>query len=278
MEVNIYCLADPITCRIRYIGRTSKKNINHRLIEHLTEARYFERYFKDRKLTHKANWIRSLLDKNLEPKIKLLTRVTGWKESHEMERFLIKKYRKKFNLVNSDDRGEGCKNRNISKEERDKISSSLRRYYNGGSSKTSKKIDVFNLSGEKIGTYESIRKFSVDKDIKYSKALAQFNGKFRQYKGYRLQLHSEKNNIDSFVRKKDGTKQSKIVKVTNLKTKEENIFVGIKKCSENLGYSQTTIRKMIRNKSIFKDLRFELVQYKSDKLLETPEEDNQQPI
>ena len=45
MEIKIYCLYDPISCKIRYIGRTSKKILEHRLIEHISKAKYFERYY-----------------------------------------------------------------------------------------------------------------------------------------------------------------------------------------------------------------------------------------
>lgn len=151
MEIKIYCLYDPMTCKIRYIGRTSKKILRHRLIEHLSKSKYFDRYYTNKNAPHRVNWINSLLNQNIEPKIKLLTTVEGWKESHIVERQLINKYKDKFNLVNLEDRGEGSLNRVITQEQKEIISKSLKNFYaQGGQIQGCKKTYVYNLQGEFI--------------------------------------------------------------------------------------------------------------------------------
>lgn len=128
MKVKIYCLIDPITCKVRYIGRTTKKYLEHRLIEHLSKAKYFERYLPGKAFPHRVNWIKSLLNQGLEPKIRLLCEVEGWTESHQKERFLINKYKNSRNLTNSEDRGEGGINKIISQEQRIQISKTLKEF------------------------------------------------------------------------------------------------------------------------------------------------------
>ena len=82
MKVKIYCLYEPDTLKIRYIGRTKKKVLEHRLLEHISKSRYYNRYYPGRKAPYRVNWINSLLNKGLEPKIRLLCEVEGWEESH----------------------------------------------------------------------------------------------------------------------------------------------------------------------------------------------------
>jgi hypothetical protein len=147
MKVKIYCLYDSEECKIRYIGRTTKEKIDHRLIEHITKARYFERYCPGVKFPHKVNWIRSLLKEGKEPKIKFLTEIEGWKESHIFERILIKKYKDKFDLTNCEDRGEGNKNKVFTQEQKDQISTSLKKYFEKNPIK-GKRIFVYKKNGE----------------------------------------------------------------------------------------------------------------------------------
>ena len=97
MNVTIYCLYDPIDCKIRYIGRT-RKPLEIRLIEHVSKSKYYNTYFPNKKPPYKVNWIKSLLNQGREPKIKKLTEIEGWRESHVFEKKLIGKYKNKFNL------------------------------------------------------------------------------------------------------------------------------------------------------------------------------------
>lgn len=73
--VSIYKLIDPITLKVRYIGKT-EQTLEKRLYHHIARAKANETS------SHCANWIRSLLAKNTRPIIELLEEVTlqNWKE------------------------------------------------------------------------------------------------------------------------------------------------------------------------------------------------------
>lgn len=186
MEVKIYGLYDPLDCKIRYIGRTSKKALEHRLIEHITKAKYFDRYYPNKKAPHRINWIRKILQEGREPKIKLLCKVEGWKESHQVERKIINKYKDSKNLTNWEDRGEGSKNRIIRDEEKLQISKSLKKFYEKNINPASKPILVYTLEGQFIKEYDSIRKFALEKNFPPSKIVEVLKGKWKQWKGYRV--------------------------------------------------------------------------------------------
>lgn len=155
-EVIIYALIDPIKLKVRYIGRT-RSSLKKRLAEHMTKAKY--NYCK----THKGNWIRSLIRMNSKPFIKELTRIDGWKESHEFERKLIAKY--KDRLLNHDDRGEGGVNRVYTDEQRDSIRKTLKEYYSKHQIKTCTEIHVYNYDGTFYKSYPSIKSASKDTGV-----------------------------------------------------------------------------------------------------------------
>ena len=159
-KVLIYCLYDPIECKIRYIGRTTKKVLDHRLIEHITKSRYHNRYYPGKKATHKVNWINFLIKEGREPKIKKLCEVIGWKESHIFERDLIKKYDEKRDLTNADDRGIGHKNKIITDEQKIQISNTLKKFYETKLNPRAKCIEVYDLNGKFLETYESATEFA----------------------------------------------------------------------------------------------------------------------
>lgn len=58
----IYSLSDPNTNQIRYVGKSDNPQI--RLNEHIRKCKYSN--------THKNNWIKSLLNKNLKPVMEIL--------------------------------------------------------------------------------------------------------------------------------------------------------------------------------------------------------------
>lgn len=64
----IYSLIDPITKEIRYIGKAN--NLKNRLWAHINEARNIKTK------SHKNNWIRSLLRKEVKPIINLIEEVS----------------------------------------------------------------------------------------------------------------------------------------------------------------------------------------------------------
>lgn len=62
MNINLYTLSNPITDEVRYVGITSR-SLKRRLTQHISEKR----------LNKRTSWITSLKNKNLLPKIELLS-------------------------------------------------------------------------------------------------------------------------------------------------------------------------------------------------------------
>lgn len=157
MKVIIYALVDPITCKVRYIGRTSV-GMNARLSKHIHDAKY------NKRKTHKEDWIRSLLKINCKPLIKKLTEIEGWEESYELEVSLIEKY--KDRLTNYYDKGIGYL-RQCREEDRIKISNTLKSKYTQGTidKPVGKTIYVYNRDGsfhsEHVSVSEACTKLGV---------------------------------------------------------------------------------------------------------------------
>lgn len=123
MNVKIYCLIEPITEQIKYIGKT-KQPLNKRLSAHLCESNKLN--------TKKNTWLKSLKNKGLKPKIEELDIVleSEWEfwEMHWIS--LFKSWG--FELKNADGGGKGMSsefmkknNPMFKKENREKISLSL---------------------------------------------------------------------------------------------------------------------------------------------------------
>jgi hypothetical protein len=95
LKFKVYCLIDPETNEIKYIGITSR-SLNKRLKEHIQKSKF--------KQTHKDCWIKKLLDKNHIPKIEFLDEVDDYKF---WEPYYISLYKSwGFKLVNSTNGGD----------------------------------------------------------------------------------------------------------------------------------------------------------------------------
>lgn len=96
MNIYIYVLKDPITNKIRYVGKTN--DLKSRLNCHL--------YHKDTN-KHKVSWIKKLRKQKLKPIIEAVREVTvdDWKI---WEKYYIKKYTEDgFKLLNYTEGGDG---------------------------------------------------------------------------------------------------------------------------------------------------------------------------
>lgn len=169
MEVKIYALVDPITCKIRYIGRTSVK-LSNRLSQHIHRAKY------DKAKTHKEDWIRSLLKINCRPWIRQLCVIHGWEESYEFEVALIEKYRDR--LTNFYDKGQGAL-RECRDEDKLKISNTLKLGYSQGTIERpkGKNVYVYNKDGSFYNEYPSIQEASRQLEVYFSIIKRHLNGK-----------------------------------------------------------------------------------------------------
>jgi hypothetical protein len=152
MLVQIYFLLDPNTNQIKYIGRT-KNTLKARLRGHLAKAT--SNKFK----TKKDNWILKLRQQNLKPLIQQYSQIEGWTESYIFEQQLIKHYLEiGYDLVNLHDRGEGGILRIFSKEQRQKISNTVKiRHKEGYFDNRFLKLTVYDLEGNKIRSFKNVR-------------------------------------------------------------------------------------------------------------------------
>jgi hypothetical protein len=188
VEVKIYVLYNPRDCKVRYIGRTTKKVLSHRLAEHLSKARYEHLYYPGKKSSYKNTWLKSLFKDGIEPRIKLITTVQGWAESHDVEKHMIAHHKTIRNLTNYTDKGMGVLDNYVSSETRLKISDTLKGFYSTTTNNRAKKVHVYDLTGSYIATYESATAFAEYLNVipRHVTRVASGNYGRRQLKGYQI--------------------------------------------------------------------------------------------
>lgn len=245
-KVIIYCLIDPLTCKVRYIGRTTKKNITHRLIEHITKSKYFKRYHPNLNPTHKENWINSLLELGMEPRIRKLCEISGWQQSHDLERCLINKYLNSRNLTNHDDKGVGYLNRTITIEQKKAISDKLKLHYLNNVNARAKSIDVYDSDGNYLNTYKSANSFAKMIGVSASKVSEAARGNtIKRVKGYQIKYTDDNQRvIKGYIPTKKQPyvviKTRKKIQVLNITSNETLMFTGIEECCRQLGINRQT--------------------------------------
>ena len=95
MKTFIYTLSDPESNAIRYVGKTI--NIDKRLSQHIAESK--------KSKNHKASWIKSLINKNITPKIEVIDEIDS-EEWEWLEIYWIAQIKAwGFDLVNSTEGG-----------------------------------------------------------------------------------------------------------------------------------------------------------------------------
>jgi hypothetical protein len=243
MEVKIYVLIDPVTYKIRYIGRT-KCSLNTRLNGHLSKSKF--------KNNHKDCWIQSLLQKGLIPKIKLFKKIRGWKESHTYEQELISKCLSfGFDLVNLDDRGEGNVNKIITAEQKQKIRDTLKEKYKSGKIKPTRQtpVTVFDLNGNFINSFISLTQCSERLKIPYSSLEKVLSKKVKRWKNYQI-TYGE--NPGTYFLKKDMSCLNKEVWLLDINTHKYIQFQSYKSLAEYLNTSTTQLRRYLQSGKVFR--------------------------
>lgn len=179
MKVTIYVLIDPITLKVRYIGRTTVP-LKQRLSVHISKAKLYNLNYR------KDNWLRKLAKSNCKPFIRKLTEVEGWKESHKVEQFLIAKYRDR--LLNHNDRGEGNKNAIRTEKQKRLISNTLIEGYNSGRipHPRNKEVHVYDLENKYLKTFSSCKEAAKELDIYPPSIRKCARGIYKQMKGYQF--------------------------------------------------------------------------------------------
>lgn len=247
MKVKIYKLLDPRDSAIRYIGRTSKENLNNRLCEHVSKAKYHLKY--GRRATHLVNWIKELLVLNLKPIIVQFEEVIGWEASHVRERELIAHYKTFCNLTNLEDKGMGNHNHFVSDDVKIKISNTLKAKYadgmvNYGGLTTKKTVYQFDMKGNFIKEYESVASASKELDIckvAISGNCSTNNIKNKSADGYIFSYTRELSN--DYLINRNFTK----VKIKNITTNDIYSFKSLAECSRNLHIPNSCLRRLIKD-------------------------------
>jgi group I intron endonuclease len=109
----IYCLKDPRTSEIRYVGQTIN-DPKKRMAQHIHQ----EKRTKG-KLTHVNSWIRSLKQNNLRPIMEILEECVI-DELNNKEIYFIKTFREKHNLCNHSEGGQGVRGHKMTEESKAK--------------------------------------------------------------------------------------------------------------------------------------------------------------
>lgn len=115
MDFAIYTLSDPVTDELRYVGCTSGP-LEKRLYRHCIPAELKRR-------NHRTNWVRSIVDQGVRPKIELVETQPTREAMFDTEIFYIAYFRSLgFRLVNEVPGGRGGGAPNPSPERRAKMS------------------------------------------------------------------------------------------------------------------------------------------------------------
>lgn len=154
--VKIYCLYEPHTLKIRYIGRTTI-SLKDRLYRHIYSSKNHKKL--ELNSSYKICWILSLLKQGIKPKIRLLTVIEGWEESHKFEKDLIQKHLTKHKLVNGDDRGPGNLAKNTKIEVEKQRVKKIKEHFNKEENKTNfyNSMYVYNLDGTLFKQFKSVK-------------------------------------------------------------------------------------------------------------------------
>ena len=125
MKIYIYVLTEPDGTSIRYVGKSNEYRISKRLIEHCRMSQL-------KNHTHKNNWIKSLLNRNCRPQLKIIEECDE-SNFYEREKYWVQHYKSiGCDLVNGTVGGEGaCRihNRVISELQKKNISNTLKQRY-----------------------------------------------------------------------------------------------------------------------------------------------------
>ncbi len=164
MKTFIYTLSDPITLKVRYVGKSNDPK--KRLYDHLSCC-----YLTH---THKNNWIKSLLENNTKPILNIIDEVSI-NEWQFWEKYWITKLKESGeNLTNHTEGGNGMIKHSYNTIEKMKIRHKEFPNYNKSSDKDIF-IDVYllqqkyiteNLSLNKCATFFGVAKSTIFKRLK----------------------------------------------------------------------------------------------------------------
>lgn len=174
----IYTLSCPITKEIRYVGKTVK-TLEQRLKAHIWDS------INRPNTTHKFNWIKSLLNKNLKPVIHLIENCK-WFESSDREIYWIDCLKKSgYNLVNHTIGGEGRLGYKASEKTKRKQSKSI-------SKAIGVKVYKYSLEGYYLKSYKTTTNAAKENSCLDSKIRLVCIGSRRKTGGFRWSYNKVK--------------------------------------------------------------------------------------
>lgn len=241
----IYCLICPKTNVIKYIGKS--KNPIKRFRSHLSKNNLLES-------TKKNNWLVSLLRENLIPIMEIIDEVSE-KEIDYWERFYIQLFRSwGFELLNGTEGGDGY-------DWTGRKHSDYSKFKNKINSPSRKSIAQFDLNGNLIGEYLSLREAGQITGINKSHISRVCRGIQKTSGGYiwkfidRINVNGENHIRDRVLDFEIKCKFSTLKKVSVYKLDGELVEICksvndasekfnchrilVKKCCEEKGYYQT---------------------------------------
>lgn len=243
MKVYIYCLKDPVTLKIKYIGRT-KNDLKARLRGHVASSK--RAVFK----TRKQNWILDLISKNTKPIIEELTVIEGWEESYLYEQNLIKQYvENNYDLHNLKDKGVGsylpCK-----EEVKNVISEKIKNLHKNGhykNSKLLKKVTIYDLEGNKLKSFNSIAECSRFLKVSNKNLEVSLKRQSKRFHNYQIRRY-EIDKIEPYCISYNANKH--VLSLQDTDTGEIIQFTSKKDCCKFLNVSFNTLKRKIDNQLV----------------------------
>lgn len=249
----IYTLSDPITNEIRYVGKTVGK-LYKRLSAH----------YRDKSISYKTNWIKTLKEKGLKPNIRILE-ISDEFNWVEREKYWISYYREKTKLTNYLEGGQGLpfgyKHSGEAKEKiRQAALKNLKGRFQKGhipteeilklkSEKCKKKICQISYEGELIkiwnGTVDASNELNINNTNIHSALKKQRTRAGGFYWCYFK-------NFENFQIIKDESRFIVFINENN----EEFIYNSIQKCAETLNLSRRVIDSALRKNGKYKNYYF----------------------
>lgn len=222
-KCGIYKIENLVTHKF-YIG--SSKNIYYRLRRHLSDLR---------KGKHANPIMTNSFNKHGEHVFRsTILEETSSELLLEREEFWINSLNPILNCM-----GMKIQRPVISDEMKRKVSDSVSKAIKEGRLSCGKKsIDVFNLKGEKIGTYESMKAVTLAFPVSHDSIKRVLIGKHQQNKGFIFKF--TKDNVTEVVYKKVPRNMSKLFKsviCTNIITNETVIYKSTKEVKSIFGVS-----------------------------------------
>ena len=217
MKNYIYILQDPITNEVRYVGKS--KNPHRRYLSHLWQ--------KPKVKYHSYYWIQSLLKKGLKPTMTVIDEID--REWEWLEKYWIEQFKCwGFNLTNITFGGEGSYN--------------ITNHWNN------KTISCYDINGNYVKTFKSIKKASEFYNISHGHLISALKGNLILSQGFQWKYGDNKNNISPIVVYGNMTKHLQIAQY-DLNNNLVKIFQSIKDISLQLNTKSTAnIYQCINNK------------------------------